>query len=296
MVNVRVPATSANIGSGFDSCGLALNLYNTASFEESDSIEIVSADGSFVPIGPGNLIYRTANTVYERCGKTLQGLSIVQTNAIPMARGLGSSSACIAAGILGANALLGMPLSQEDMLTLATEMEGHPDNVAPALMGGFVVSAYDDGKVFSLKKNIASGIEFAAFIPSFKLLTEKARAALPTEVSHKDAVYNLSRAALLATAFCEERYDLLRIATKDKLHQQYRLPLIEGGAEIIDTAQEFGALASFISGAGPTILAVVKQGNDAFFEKANALLTQSEAGKAFTLHRFAPDNEGAKIL
>lgn len=296
MITIKVPATSANIGSGFDSCGMALSLYNTAAFEESDRIDITSADGSFVPQGEANLIYRTAKTVYEKCGKSLKGLKIVQTNPIPMARGLGSSSACIAAGIMGANELLGKPLSQKDILTLATDIEGHPDNVAPALMGGFVVSVIDGGEVYSLKKTINDSICFAAFIPSFKLLTEKARAALPKEVSHKDAVYNLSRAALLATAFCEERYDLLSVASKDSLHQQYRLPLIEGGQEIFDLAKSLGATAHFISGAGPTILAVVDAKDNAFFDKARAAISADEKMNKFDLQRFAPDNTGAVVI
>ena len=282
MVKVSVPATSANIGSGFDSCGLALSLYNTAAFEEFDGVDITSSDGTFVPSTPGNLIYRTAKEVYALCGRPFHGLRIVQTNPIPMARGLGSSSACIAAGILGANALLGGPLA---------------DNVAPALLGGFVVSAYDEGHVYSLKKTIAPGITFAAFIPDFKLLTEKARAALPKMVSHADAVYNLSRAALLATAFCEERYDFLPVAAKDSLHQQYRLPLIEGGEAVFALADGLGALATFISGAGPTILSVVRTAEaNVFFERAQAALESDEELAHFTLHRFVADNEGAKVV
>ena len=137
MIKVTVPATSANIGSGFDSCGLAVGLYNTVAMEEAEAPDISSADGSYVPQGTGNLVYRTAQQLYELCGRPLSGLRLVQTNAIPMARGLGSSSACIAAGLLGANALLGNPLSDGEILTLATKLEGHPDNVAPALLGGF---------------------------------------------------------------------------------------------------------------------------------------------------------------
>lgn len=295
MIRVSVPATSANIGSGFDSCGLAISLYNTADFAPADTIDIFSADGSFVPQGASNLIYRTVKQVYELCGKSLSGVQIVQTNDVPMARGLGSSSACIAAGILGANGLLGNPLSSDEILTLATQMEGHPDNVAPALMGGFVVSAYDEGKVYSLKKTISDKIAFAAFVPDFKLLTEKAREALPQQVSHKDAVYNLSRAALLATAFCEERYDFLAVATKDTLHQPYRLPLIDGGQKVFDLAHALGAPAVFISGAGPTILAVVDAENTEFFTQANAALAQEKELSAFTLHRFIADNTGATV-
>ncbi|MEG1744938.1 MAG: homoserine kinase [Ruthenibacterium sp.] len=296
MVTVKVPATSANIGSGFDTCGLALNLYNTAAFELADSVVISSADGSFTPQGETNLVYQTAKHVYHLCGKPLPGLKIVQTNAVPMARGLGSSSACIAAGILGANALLGDPLNAEDVLTLATELEGHPDNVAPALLGGFVVSAFDEGKVYALKKTISTKLVFAAFIPSFKLLTEKARAALPQQIAHRDAVYNVSRAALLSAAFCEERYDLLAVAVKDVLHQPYRLPLIAGGRRVFDLAHSLGAPATFISGAGPTILSVLPAENDAFFEQARVALQEDRTLSAFTLHRFAADNTGAAVV
>ena len=169
--------------------------------------------------------------------------------------------------------------------------------MAPALLGGFVVSAYDEGHVYSLKKTIAPGITFAAFIPDFKLLTEKARAALPKMVSHADAVYNLSRAALLATAFCEERYDFLPVAAKDSLHQPYRLPLIEGGEAVFALADGLGALATFISGAGPTILSVVRTAEaNVFFERAQAALESDEELAHFTLHRFVADNEGAKVV
>lgn len=292
MITVRVPATSANIGSGFDSLGLAVNLYNTAQFAEADGLYISSADGTSVPTGEDNLIYRTVRQVYAQCGRTLKGLRLRQTNAVPIARGLGSSSACIVAGIMGANALLGNPLSQQDMLTLAVQTEGHPDNVAPALLGGFVASVQDGGKVISVKKDIAPDLEFAAFVPSFRLLTKQEREALPKQVAHKDAVYNLSRAALCALAFSERRYDLLRVATQDSLHQQYRLPLIDGGKEVFALARECGALAVYISGAGPTVMALAPAQSD-FFAKAQQRLAQTPQAAAFTLHRLTADNEGA---
>ena len=146
-------------------------------------------------------------------------LKLVQTNAIPMARGLGSSSACIIAGLLGANRMLGDVLNTQELLTLATSIEGHPDNVAPALLGGLTSSVFEDGVVYSVKRDVDESLCFAAIVPDYKLLTEAARAALPKEVTHKDAVYNLSRAALIPAAFCEGRHDLLAIATEDKLHQ-----------------------------------------------------------------------------
>lgn len=296
MIKVTVPATSANLGAGFDSCGLALGLHNTARMAEAEEVFISSADGSRVPTGESNLIFRTAKHVYSLCGRALRGMEIIQENPIPMARGLGSSSACIAAGILGANALLGSPLSSDDVLTLATKLEGHPDNVAPALLGGFVVSAYDEGKVWSLRRDVSDSIVFAAFVPGFRLLTKKARAALPRKVAHKDAVYNLSRAALLAVAFCEERYDFLPVATKDCLHQPYRMPLIPGGEAVCALAKNLGALAAFISGAGPTILAVVEAGRASrFFELAAEALKQNAQLAAFTVCRLEADNKGARV-
>mgnify|MGYP004621094977 FL=1 len=295
MIKVRVPATSANVGAGFDSLGLAVSLYNEFTFEEAPKLEIVSLDGALIPKGPSNLVYRSAKAVFDQLDIPMPGLRITQQNAIPMARGLGSSSSCIVAGILGANAMLGNKLTPRQMLTMATAIEGHPDNVAPAMLGGFVTSAYDEGQVYSVKKNISDDLAFAAFIPNFKLLTEKARAALPAQVSHKDAVYNLSRAALATAAFCDGEYELLRVATKDKLHQQYRLPLIPGGEEIFELAHELGAYALDISGAGPTIMAVVHRDNEDFFAQAEEAMTQDDKMIAFSLRRLLADNTGAVV-
>lgn len=300
MTTVKVPATSANVGAGFDALGLALDFYNTVSFELAEQgLVITSTDGTKVPIGPENLVYRAVCDTFAFCGRPVPGLRIAQTNPIPMARGLGSSSACIVAGILGANALMGLPLSNREMLTLATAIEGHPDNVAPALMGGFVASVLDEGQVYSVKKDISDQLAFAAFIPDFPLLTEKARAVLPKTVAHKDAVYNLSRAALATAAFCDGDYELLGVATKDALHQSYRLPLVPGGQEVFALARELGALGVYISGAGPTIMAVVRRSDEAFFASAECRLhiakTKGEKLGAFCLKRLLAANGGAVI-
>ena len=294
-VKILVPATSANVGAGFDALGLALSLHNTVTMEEWDKLDIMASDGSLVPTGTSNLIYRSAKAVYEQLGKPIKGLRIRQENPIPMARGLGSSSACIVAGILGANALLGNPLTKRQMLTLATSIEGHPDNVAPAMLGGFVSSVFDEGQVFTARKEINEELAFAAFTPNFKLLTEKARAALPKTVDRRDAVYNLSRAALATAAFCDGDYELLRVATKDALHQQYRLPLIPGGERVFEIAWDLGAYAVYISGAGPTIMAVVHRDNCEFFEKAEEALLEQPETMAFSLRRMLADNTGAVV-
>ena len=295
MVTVTVPATSANVGAGFDSLGLAVSMHNVFTFEESDRIQISSVDGTHVPAGSNNLVYRSARVVYDQLGIPLKGLRITQRNDIPMARGLGSSSACIVAGIMGANALLGDKLTERQMLTLAPAIEGHPDNVAPAMLGGFVTSVIDEGQVYSVKKDIDPELAFAAFVPDFRLLTSKARAALPAMVSHKDAVYNLSRAALATAAFCEGNYALLGVATKDVLHQKYRLPLIEGGDDVFELAQDLGAQAVYISGAGPTIMAVVHKDDTEFFTRAEAALAADSPLRHFTVHRLLAANVGAGV-
>ncbi len=295
MLRITVPATSANLGSGFDALGMALNLYNTVLIEQSDIIDITTTDKSKVPNNENHLVYSSAKKVFDIYDKKLTGLKIVQTNGIPMARGLGSSSACIVAGLLAANAMLGNPMTKQEILTLGTQIEGHPDNIAPALLGGFVVSAFDEGNVYSLKKAVLPSLQFVALIPRFKLFTKKARAILPKQVKHKDAVYNLSRAALLATAFCEERYDFLEVATKDSLHHQYRLPLIEGGEKIFALAKKLGASSVFISGAGPTILCALPSGGDKFFSELSDALLKDSSLNAYTLHKLNADNIGATV-
>lgn len=296
MVTVHIPATSANIGAGFDSLGLALSLGNTVLMQEAEGCFISSIDDTLVPENENNLVYRSAKALYKKCGRQFYGMKIQQSNPIPMARGLGSSSACIVAGLIGANAILKNPCTREDLLTFACEIEGHPDNVAPAIMGGLVASCIHDGKVYSVKKEISPTLLFGVFVPNFELLTEKARAALPKTVLHHDAVFNLSRAVLCQAALCEGRLDLLPVATQDVLHQPYRLPLIEGGEEIFALAKQAGALAVTISGAGPSILAVVEKTNTVFWEKAEKMLQMHEKTNKYHLLRLEPDNLGARLV
>lgn len=296
MIRVSVPATSANVGSGFDAVGLAVSLYNTAEFYEDDGVSISCTDGTVVPQGESNLIYRSARRLFDELGRPVPGMRIVQTNPIPMARGLGSSSACIVAGLLAANRMLGDPLDKQQLLTLATAIEGHPDNVAPALYGGLTSCVFEGGQVYSVKKNVDESLAFAALIPDYTLLTSAARAALPKTVSHKQAVYNLSRAAFLVPAFCDGRHDLLDVATQDALHQGYRLKLMPGGEEMFAAAKRCGARAVYVSGAGSTVMAVAeKQTAGHFYAELQHELDANEALRAFTLLRLTADNAGAAV-
>ena len=274
MITVKVPATSANLGAGFDSCGVALSLYNTARMEEADGPVISSADGTNTPTDESNLIYQSARRVYEACGKPFRGMKIIQESPIPMARGLGSSSACIVAGILGANALLGDPLDRQAVIDLAATIEGHPDNSTPAILGGFCVALLENGHVHHVRVPVHGAIDFVVFIPDFKLSTEKARAALPKTIAHRDAVYNLARAALLAGSLTTGRLENLDVATGDCLHQPYRFGLIENGEDIVREAKELGALGAFISGAGPSIVAMVYKGDRDYLSRAQAVCAE----------------------
>lgn len=227
MIRIDVPATSANLGSGFDSLGLALTMQNRVWVEEYDGLDITCTDGMKVPTDESNLIFWAAKHLYEICGKKLPGLRIIQENNIPMARGLGSSSACIVAGILAANRFMGNPLSRADLINLAAKIEGHPDNTSPALSGGLVASAMEGERVYSVSVPVSDKIRFALMIPPFELKTEEARAALPRQYSREDAVYNLSRSGLMTASLFSGELHNLRVAVQDRIHQPYRSGLIE---------------------------------------------------------------------
>ena len=295
MIKIQIPATSANLGAGFDALGLALTYYNHVEMEESDRVEISSADGIPVPTDESNLIYVSAKDLYEVCGKKLSGLKLVQTNNIPMARGLGSSSACIVAGLVGANTLLGSPLTTDDLVDLAAQIEGHPDNTAPALLGGIVTAVFDGRKVHWVKQEVFTKLKFVAMIPDFELKTEQARACLPKEVSHKDAVYNLSRAALFSASLLTGKFENLRTAVHDRLHQPYRMELIPQCREVFDIAYTHGAYAAYISGAGPTAMAIVDENNEYFAGKMRFSL-ENAGLSGWQVKELRIDNEGTKLI
>ncbi len=290
MYSVEVSATSANIGSGFDSLGLALSIHNRVMVEEYDGIEITAAPGAATD--ERNLIYSTMKGLYMECGREFKGLRLIEQPAIPSTRGLGSSSACIVSALLLANEMLGSPLNDDELLDMATAIEGHPDNVAPALLGGFVTGVFDDKKLYYHRKPISEHLCFVAFVPPFKLSTAKARAVLPKTLPFQDAVYNIGRSALATAAFCEGRYDLLEIATRDKVQQQYRLPLIRGGDKMFELCPEWGAKTVYISGAGPTIMAVVtKDRLKDFLEHAQKGLLEYEEISDYSIMRLSPSND-----
>ncbi|HAN44469.1 MAG TPA: homoserine kinase [Ruminococcaceae bacterium] len=295
MIKIRIPATSANIGSGFDSLGLAVNMYNYVYMEESDSLEISSKDGTIIPTNESNLIYKTAKYLFEECGRPFKSLKIEQINNVPIARGLGSSSTCIIGGLVGANELMGCPLSKDELINLAAAMEGHPDNSTPAMIGGLVTAVLDNKKVYYVKQEIDSALKFAAIVPDFELKTSDARRVLPQQIAHKDGVFNLSRAALMSVSLYSGNYNNLRVAADDRLHQPYRLSLINKAEQVFDICYKNSAYAVYISGAGSTLMAIVDDKQIDFEQKTRDALDEMGLGE-WKLHMLSVDNAGTVVL
>jgi homoserine kinase len=256
MIKIRVPATSANLGPGFDCLGLALNIWNEVSFEPAEKIShhVTGEGAEKLNKGSRNLLTKAFTLVYETCGKEMKGAKVCAHNEILMSSGLGSSAAAIIAGLYGANEMLGKPLNKNEILKLANEMEGHPDNVAPALFGGLVVSIISGDEIIIRRYEIP---EFTIVIvkPNMEWPTKIARAVLPKSVSRADSIYNIGRAALVVDAFRNGDLDLLQKVMDDRIHQPYRLKHISGGMSAYKKAKQFGAAA--LSGAGPSIIAFV---------------------------------------
>ncbi len=264
-VTISVPATSANLGPGFDCLGLALDLHNHVTFTAVSppalQINVTGIDAHKVPADETNLVYTSANWLFAEVGKRPSGLIIEQENNIPVGSGLGSSSTAVLAGLLGANELLGRPYTRAQILQFATEKEGHPDNIAPALYGGLVLSVNDHDKLHIERLKIAPQT-VVVVLPDFHLLTSAARAVLPQTVPLQDAIFNASRTPLLIRALETADYDLLAIAMQDKLHQPYRIPLIPGMEQAMTAAKQAGASAVALSGAGPSLIAFAPHGHE----------------------------------
>jgi len=275
LVKVTVPATSANLGSGFDSLGLALTMYNTIYLEEYDGIDIASLDNVSIPLDESNMVYSSAKRIYEIVDKPFKGLKIRQKNDIPMARGLGSSSACLVGGLLGANTLLGNPLTEEEIINLSAAIEGHPDNTTPAILGGLVTCAVSHGRVYSVSVPVDGRTKFVALIPPETLKTSHARSVLPQTVSRENAVYNLSRAALMTASLFSGSLENLKIATDDMLHQPFRMGLIKGADTAFRVAYEVGAYGVYISGAGSTIMAIIDDNDNLFAQRVGLELKKN---------------------
>lgn len=256
---VRVPATTANLGPGFDCLGMALDIWNTVRLEAGGSGVTVSGEGEgSLNLGRDNLVYQAAESLFRAIGEPVPRLSLACRNAVPLGRGLGSSSAAAVGGLVAANALCERPLSDEEVLALAVELEGHPDNVTPALLGGCRIVVQDGDELVTSPVALARELWAVLYIPSQQMPTQQARGLLGPTVSRADAVFNMGRAALLVNALSTGDFSLLRTATQDRLHQPARGVLFPAMARIIRAALDAGAAGAFLSGAGSTILALTE--------------------------------------
>ena len=294
---VRVPATTANLGPGFDCLGMALNLHNEFIFSEiPQGLDVVThGEGvGSIPTDGRNLVVQAVNHLCDHLDRQLSGLRIVQTNHVPAASGMGSSSTAVVAGLLGGNALLGFPLNHEEILQLATDIEGHPDNVAPAIFGGLVlVPVGIDGTCEYIERIPIPQLNAVLVLPEFDLLTADARSALPTTLPRADAIFNISHMAMVVRALEQGDYAKLAIGMQDRVHQPYRMALVPGMAEAMTAAKEAGAAAVAISGAGPSLIAFAPSHLKAIGE---AMMAAYKAhGLNSRMWLFHTDSEGSTV-
>jgi len=307
MFKLRVPATSANMGPGFDTAGIALGLYNYLEVWTEDektfdgkfviknvnNIDLRIEAGQHIPTDQTNLIYSTICWFAALVGKPVPRIYMRQTDEIPLARGLGSSAACIVAGLITANKLLDTGFTTDELCNLAVSLEGHPDNVAPAFYGSMVVGASEEDRFEHVKIPVSDEIEFIALIPDFPLSTTDARAVLPRAYTKEQAVFNVSRVALMVSSMMSGNFNALSIAMQDEIHQPYRKILIPGMEYLLKKSVELGCYGSYLSGAGPTLMLMNKRGN----EVIEPLKDIVKSLKNYWLIKpLEVDKEGAKII
>jgi homoserine kinase len=286
-VNVRVPATSANLGPGFDSLGLALDL--------TGDVCISLLDHASPPGRDGDYAFAAARTLFERTGRPLPaGLHVEYHGDLPVGRGLGLSAVLRVGALIGANHLLGDPLPPDELLLIATELEGHADNVAPAVFGGFQVVVYDRCTVSRVEVPVPAGLQAVVLLPDLDMPTDESRKLLPQHLTRQQTVYNVGRAALLVAAMATGRLDALRVATQDVLHQPARATLFPALFDVIDAALGRGALCAYLSGGGSAVLALTTGGSDEVGEAMLAAATAHGTGGRYLIT--APRACGAQIV
>lgn len=294
-VRVTIPATSANLGPGFDSLGLALGLHNVVEARTTTGSLVVEVHGEGtdeLTLDRSNMVVHAALAVYDACGKEPPGLYFKLTNRIPPGGGLGSSAAALVGGLLAANGLLGSPLDEGTLLDIAIDLEGHPDNVTAAMLGGLVVSSIEGNCGLIYQRVRVPALRAALALPSIRLSTKAQRAKLPQQVALRDAASNIGRAALVVQALQQEDYDLLGKAMCDCLHEPYRRHTIPGFEQVDEAARREGAAAVAISGAGPAMIAFAPDNHEAIAEAMGAAFTQA-TGSAARTWVLTVDQDGA---
>jgi homoserine kinase len=293
-ISVRVPATSANLGCLFDcgalALGLYLNVHIAARLDEEVTIRYSGVNPDRVPTDCTNLIARTIRESMRSWGET-RGFDLEIDNQIPVGAGLGSSAAAIVAAMAACHWLADRPLFDDELISLATQREGHPDNVAAAWLGGFTVAIQDEGCVLAHSCPVPEALQLVLVVPNYAVPTEKAREILPKQYSRADAVHNMQRAAVLAAMFFSGRADIHPLLFEDRWHQPYRATLVPGLLEVL-ALKHPDLLGVCLSGAGPSILAIVRSNGAAIGELIRETLARSSVEAQHQILK--PDNRGAK--
>ncbi len=306
-ITVKVPATTANLGPGFDCLGMALPIYNEVTIEETImpgtgiEINIIDEDEEFetlsIPTDENNIVYKAVQLLYNSIGMSASELKISIKTKIPIAKGLGSSASVIVGGLIAANKLLGSPADEAAMLSIATEVEGHPDNIAPAILGGFVLSSQEeDGSIIYRKLPWPKDWKITVCIPDYELSTEISRSVLPEKIEIKDAAFNSRRCAMLVEAVHTNDSKLMKLALQDKIHQPYRKKLVPGLEEIMEKLKhEENVLGCVLSGAGPSII-VISEGNG--LDKIRNIVSQTwfDLNVKSEVKTLEIDEQGAVII
>jgi homoserine kinase len=297
-VKVRVPGTTANCGPGFDTVGIACTIYSELELILNEkgtlTIEIDGEGKGCIPTDKNNIIYKAVQTVLDKVGKSYQGIYLKLYNKIPLARGLGSSAAAIVGGLVAANAATGNTLTKEELFSIATMIEGHPDNVAPAIFGGITISVMQGNQPTYLRFVPEKNLSMVVAIPEFNLSTHTARQVLPETITMKDAVFNISRVALLIGALCKGEFHHLQYALEDKIHQPYRQQLIPGMQKVFHAAVAKGAYGAALSGAGPCLIAFTESNCDEIGAAMVQAFTDSNVNAGYII--LTIDAEGAKVI
>ena len=295
-VTVRAPATTANLGPGFDSIGMALDMWNELTITRGDfSVSTEGEGADLVPQDTRNLIVTGVNAVFNHIGEPIPGLQYHCKNVIPFARGMGSSSAAIVSGLVAGSAISGANLSKEELTVLAADIEGHPDNVAPAIYGGCTVGVRNGTDKWIVDQvSVPEDLHAVLYVPEIHTNTHESRAVLPDMISRTDAVFNIGRAALLVNALSTGRLELLKYATDDRLHQPHRTQAFTAMPYLIEAALKGGAHGAFLSGAGPSVLAL-STGREVTisYEMAESARTHGVDGKPMIM---PVAHEGASVV
>ncbi len=297
-IKIRVPGSTANCGPGFDVMGIACSIYNELEFkllkDNTVNIDVYGDGAANIPCDERNMVWKCVKLLLDKAKTEYNGAYIKMTNNVPLSRGLGSSATAIVSGLFAANAYLDNKFSLQEIFEMATDIEGHPDNIAPALFGGITVSTHTKQKLEHISFMPDFDLKLVVAIPDFYLPTKKARAVLKQQVSLKDAIFNIGHTSMIVAALCQGKVSALKGAFQDRLHQQYRASLIPGIYDVFKAADDLGALGTTISGAGPTLIAYTLENSEIIGQAMVEAFAKNNVNATYLVLDI--DDKGAQVI